>query len=425
MSNIDKQALLVSKAKASVFTMGYISQFEASDIDSDDIDLRFEVDGVETGTTVSIVDECGHAAQIITALLDELEHYKSREERVTKLVLDNSTSWDVLYEKLEAAERRIANNERVMRAVVEAASIRGIRPFEGIECDPPTLEENAEACGDAMSARIRELEANPPKPHHNGLMQISNELVQARQRIAELEKGHQEAAKQINSWRRLAKQNIAERGKDISELEAARQRIAEQNAIVAAAEKLVRCKGRYHSELNYRALAKLFGVVTPDLPPLEHENVHYADAAEVEITALRQRIAELEAKLETADKLQDSAFRDGLKAGFSYGQTDDQSGFAQCMSAYSTRDGIGVKQQEDSVDSDVGRNQPGMVVAVHIGAGDFVKVKGQVFEVEETDFDDHDVTLWFVGGNALKCEAGCPVEVVSAPVAAGIKVKGE
>ncbi|EBB5941628.1 ead/Ea22-like family protein [Salmonella enterica] len=275
---IDKQALLVSKAKASVFTMEYISQFEASDIDSNDVDLRFEVDGVETGTTVSIVDECGHAAQIITALLDELE--------------------------------------------------------------------------------------------------------------------------------------------------AARQRIAEQSAIVAAAEKLVRCKGRYHSELNYRALAKLFGVVTPDLPPLEHENVHYADAAEVEITALRQRIQELEAKLETADKLQDSAFRDGLKAGFSYGQTDDQSGFAQCMSAYSNA-GIGVKHQEDSVDSDVSsRNQPGMVVAVHIDAGDFVKFKGQVFEVEETDFDDHDVTLWFVGGNTLKCAAGCQVEVVSAPVAAGIKVKG-
>ncbi|MGL3410545.1 ead/Ea22-like family protein [Salmonella enterica] len=108
MSNIDKQELLVSKAKASVFTMGYISQFEASDIDSDDIDLRFEVDGVETGTTVSIVDECGHAAQIITALLDELEYYKSREERVTKLVMDNSTSWDALYKKLEAAEKRIA-----------------------------------------------------------------------------------------------------------------------------------------------------------------------------------------------------------------------------------------------------------------------------------------------------------------------------
>ncbi|ELC1914402.1 ead/Ea22-like family protein [Salmonella enterica] len=121
----------------------------------------------------------------VLALLDELEYYKSREERVTKLVMDNSTSWDALYKKLEAAEKRIA----------------------------------------------------------------------------------------------------------------------EQSAIVAAAEKLVRCKGRYHSELNYRALAKLFGVVTPDLPPLEHENVHYADAAEVEITALRQRIAELEARKVNLSKL--------------------------------------------------------------------------------------------------------------------------
>ncbi|EGX4632139.1 ead/Ea22-like family protein [Salmonella enterica] len=62
-----------------------------------------------------------------------------------------------------------------------------------------------------------------------------------------------------------------------------------------------------------------------------------------DVIQFRQRIAELEAKLETADKLQDSAFRDGLKAGFSYGQTDDQSGFTQCMSAYSTRAGIKVK----------------------------------------------------------------------------------
>lgn len=38
--------------------------------------------------------------------------------------------------------------------------------------------------------------------------------------------------------------------------------------IIKAAEKLVRCKGRYHSEQNYRALAALFGVTVPDLPPL-------------------------------------------------------------------------------------------------------------------------------------------------------------
>ncbi|WP_437125755.1 ead/Ea22-like family protein [Klebsiella pneumoniae] len=74
--------------------------------------------------------------------------------------------------------------------------------------------------------------------------------------------------------------------------------IDDMEPIRAAAEKLVRCKGRYHSEQNYRALAALFGVKTPDLPPLEHENVHYADAAEMEIAALRQRIAELEREQE-------------------------------------------------------------------------------------------------------------------------------
>ncbi len=50
--------------------------------------------------------------KVALALLDELDHYKSREERVTKLVLDNSTSWDALYKKLEAANRRSAELDR-------------------------------------------------------------------------------------------------------------------------------------------------------------------------------------------------------------------------------------------------------------------------------------------------------------------------
>ncbi|VGA71776.1 hypothetical protein [Klebsiella pneumoniae] len=75
----------------------------------------------------------------------------------------------------------------------------------------------------------------------------------------------------------------------------------------------------------------------------------------------------------------------------------------------------GIKVEADSLDADVSnRNQPGMVVAVHIDVGDFVKFRGQVYEVKETDFDDHDVTLWFVCGEALKCAAGCQIEVVSA-----------
>lgn len=76
----------------------------------------------------------------------------------------------------------------------------------------------------------------------------------------------------------------------------------------------------------------------------------------------------------------------------------------------------GIKVAEDSVEPDVSDgNQPGLVVAVHIDVGDFVKFRGQVYEVKETDFDDHDVTLWFVCGEALKCAAGCQIEVVSAP----------
>lgn len=333
MSNIDKRALLVSKAKASVFTMGYISQFEASDIDSDDIDLRFEVDGTETGTTVSIVDECGHAAQIITALLDENLQLQREKDAIEAVVLALRDDMRQAREQLEAAEKRIAEQREY---------------YEGVIAD-------------------------------------------GSKRIAELEKGHQEAAKQINSWRSLAKQNIAERGKDISELEAARQRIAELE------------RTEIREDGNQFLVVRHPG----KLPVIKHCVGELEDF-------LRQLIER--DSLVTIDIITHSYYGVG-------GQwVQDAGEYLQMMQGA----GIGVKQQEDSVDSDVGsRNQPGMVVAVHIGAGDFVKVKGQVFEVEETDFDDHDVTLWFVGGNALKCAAGCPVEVVSAPVAAGIKVKGE
>jgi hypothetical protein len=50
------------------------------------------------------------------------------------------------------------------------------------------------------------------------------------------------------------------------------------------------------------------------------------------------RVEELEAKLETADKLQDSAFRHGIQHGFSLGQTDNQAGFEQCLAAYSQKE---------------------------------------------------------------------------------------
>ncbi|EAU2112941.1 ead/Ea22-like family protein [Salmonella enterica] len=253
--------------------MGYISQFEASDIDSDDIDLRFEVDGTETGTTVSIVDECGHAAQIITALLDENLQLQREKDAIEAVALALRDDMRQAREQLEAAEKRNAEQREY---------------YEGVIAD-------------------------------------------GSKRIAELEKGHQEAAKQINSWRRLAKQNIAERGKDISELEAALQRIAELEDAQCQHESdtLMLCH-------QFDELASAMGWTSELAMKQGVGQLEYA-------RSIKARIAELEAKLETADKLQDSAFRDGLKAGFSYGQTDDQSGFAQCMSVYSTRTDIGVK----------------------------------------------------------------------------------
>ncbi|HFW1039459.1 TPA: ead/Ea22-like family protein [Salmonella enterica subsp. enterica serovar Saintpaul] len=187
MSNIDKQALrerYSPKPVPECHICGKemtIQRMSASRITYGCTGATYDDKGCHYAEGRSIADDHYKQSRVtvvdvsdpdVLALLDELEHYKSREERVTKLVLDNSTSWDALYKKLEAAEKRTAELER----------------------------------------------ANVAKDDH---------INQQQDRIEQLEKGHQEAAKQINSWRRLAKQNIAERGKDISELEAARQRIAE------------------------------------------------------------------------------------------------------------------------------------------------------------------------------------------------------
>ncbi|HBR2046941.1 TPA: hypothetical protein L9M71_003158 [Klebsiella quasipneumoniae subsp. similipneumoniae] len=52
------------------------------------------------------------------------------------------------------------------------------------------------------------------------------------------------------------------------------------------------------------------------------------------------QLAGLKSRLDSADKLQDSAFRSGLQHGFSLGQTDDQKGYEQSMAAYSLAAGI-------------------------------------------------------------------------------------
>ncbi|HCI6996653.1 hypothetical protein LVU53_10975 [Klebsiella pneumoniae] len=113
MTDITELALLVSKAKASVFTLEYISQFEPADIDSDDVDLRFEVDGRDTGTNVSIVDECGQAAKVIGTLVEALEKAQQVDEELCKLLppgaeyMDPPDGGDVT--PLEGVRRMVAD----------------------------------------------------------------------------------------------------------------------------------------------------------------------------------------------------------------------------------------------------------------------------------------------------------------------------
>lgn len=64
------------------------------------------------------------------------------------------------------------------------------------------------------------------------------ELEAKDKRIAELEVGHQEVAKQIASWRRIAKQNIEEREKDLAALDAERQKITGLEAKLATPVRL-------------------------------------------------------------------------------------------------------------------------------------------------------------------------------------------
>lgn len=155
MTGITELSLLVSKAKAAVFTLEYISQFEPADIDSDDVDLRFEVDGRDTGTNVSIVDECGQAAKVIGTLVEALEkaqgmeaYWKTQcrgitdhcevlqariaelEEAEQKLCTANVT----LDARAEFAERQLAELESRTVKLPKPISVLHRREFTGAHC---------------------------------------------------------------------------------------------------------------------------------------------------------------------------------------------------------------------------------------------------------------------------------------------------
>lgn len=111
----------------------------------------------------------------------ELEHYKSREERVTKLVLDNSTSWDVLYEKLEATEKRIAEQREYYEGVIADGSKR-IAELENSETQLINERDAAEsALADMYQAATGE------RPEWSNMFGFADAVDVVEERLATLE----------------------------------------------------------------------------------------------------------------------------------------------------------------------------------------------------------------------------------------------
>lgn len=174
MSNIDKQALreVAEKALPAMQRLLMMPNDELFD------EVVLNVDGdVDAANAFNL----SFGPETALALLDELDHYKSREERVTKLVLDNSTSWDALYKKLEAAERSIAELERSEtqlineRDAAESALADMYQAATGERPEWSNMFGFADAV-DVVEERLATLEANQSQTTPTGIQLITEAI---------------------------------------------------------------------------------------------------------------------------------------------------------------------------------------------------------------------------------------------------------
>ncbi|EBW8185719.1 ead/Ea22-like family protein [Salmonella enterica subsp. enterica serovar Typhimurium var. 5-] len=168
MSNIDKQAVTAKTKELASFM---VDRFSMNPVSCKLLNEAWEKE---------FPDEVAIAERML-ALLDELEHYKSREERVTKLVLDNSTSWDALYKKLEAAEKRIAEQREYYEGVIADGSKR-IAELEHSETQLINERDSAEsALADMYQAATGE------RPEWSNMFGFADAVDVVEERLATLE----------------------------------------------------------------------------------------------------------------------------------------------------------------------------------------------------------------------------------------------
>lgn len=110
----------------------------------------------------------------IIALVEALEYYKSREERVTSLVRDNSKSWDELYRQVEAKGKR---NVELVEALESEKRICA------------TWRKTAEANSEKLEKAQQQMteSENRVRKQNRHICELFDDNTALRQRIAELE----------------------------------------------------------------------------------------------------------------------------------------------------------------------------------------------------------------------------------------------
>ncbi|MDV2903104.1 hypothetical protein R0H17_15805 [Phytobacter diazotrophicus] len=112
-----------------------IAGYEPDDIDGDDVDIRFETeDGFDTGCTVSIVEQCQSAADVIRSLLAERDADKALIAEQAKRIAELESQRQMAF----MACNRWADKFREAEAKIDARTVTVKLP-DSIPC--PTAPE--------------------------------------------------------------------------------------------------------------------------------------------------------------------------------------------------------------------------------------------------------------------------------------------
>ncbi|HIE1240116.1 TPA: ead/Ea22-like family protein [Enterobacter ludwigii] len=201
-------------------------------------------------------------------------------------------------------------------------------------CDADNFHEKATP--NAVLALLDELEA-AEQESENWRTSFDNERFRADKLAAEMEARGKQIANDVQIKARLCRESnslhdrLREAEKRIAELERSETQLIDErdNAESALNDAYKAVMGQAPEWSNWFSFADA-------IDEIELACGLWRNQTE-DVIQFRARIAELEVKLEAADKLQDGAFRHGLQHGFSFGQTDNQAGYEQCLAAYSRR----------------------------------------------------------------------------------------